>query len=1012
MKKIITRLSVSILLICYLVNMKAFSGNIGETAPQILSANAYLLSKYGDIPVNYSTGVPDISIPLMTFEDRDLKLGISLSYHASGIKVDEEAPWTGLGWSLNAGGIITRVIRGVADLPNRNGDGLFGERTSIQDYNYQGNFASYRNQTYPELQAAATNQIDNNPDIFFFNFAGHSGKFFFDDNLSPCFFEHQDFKVQYIDNPSNYREPDFVITTDDGVVYEFKEKERVFDYSIGGWNVTGWYLTKITSPAGGQMTLSYRMGGNPSYQYQQRESDVHFMAIHELAPHHSITETYNKMRPTAGVGTSCYVLKEIISGNGCKIKFNQTSSSRLDSEGSFGDMLNEIVLFDSQDNQQKKFTLHYNYFEADNNHKTKASWSTGMNFLNYRLRLDSLREVSKMNNTYLTHKFEYYYNPNPNPNLGDPYSLPYRLSPCQDHWGYYNYSHNETIFPNNPKNRRFHVDEWYERFLPEPNPPMPYSYLIQDGGNREPDVEAVKAGSLKKIIYPTGGFVSFDYEPHGYNPSQMASVGGIRIKQITNSNGEIKRYEYVGDSFVSSNYPLERENQYYTHYYQNDVTLGSGRPKLMAGFGIPVDVYRNNAFILKMDSRPQAVLGSGPVMVYGKVIEIIPGNGRTEYEFSYSDDWDNPGWGSDMDGIPLTGNFYSGYLTSASSPGYPEGMYESATISSNVWPYPEKISVDWRRGKLELKTIYSEEGQRLQTDSIEYDFRALKAVPGYKVAGFGEDYVYARNYTVGGQVKVKREVSKQYLADGSEVRTVTEYDYSESPHKKMKEQRVWNSDGSKLTTKYYYPTEYSSGLFTSLINKNMLYPIDTRTYKDNKLISGNQVQFDEKGNPVVIYKANFEVGVNDIPFNNSNPYTFSPYMTSTYFPSGLLSSFKSNSEIPVTYLWSYNRQYPIAKIEGATYSLVEAAIVGGANTIAVLETSAIPDMSSVDALRAALPNALITTYTYKPLVGIASVTDPRGVKTTYEYDDFGRLEWIKDMNGNIIESYEYNYQNQ
>lgn len=57
----------------------------------------------------------------------------------------------------------------------------------------------------------------------------------------------------------------------------------------------------------------------------------------------------------------------------------------------------------------------------------------------------------------------------------------------------------------------------------------------------------------------------------------------------------------------------------------------------------------------------------------------------------------------------------------------------------------------------------------------------------------------------------------------------------------------------------------------------------------------------------------------------------------------------------------------------------------------------------------ALPKSQVTTYTHKPLMGVISSTDPAGLTTTYEYDTFGRLAKIKDPDGHVIESYEYNY---
>jgi len=37
------------------------------------------------------------------------------------------------------------------------------------------------------------------------------------------------------------------------------------------------------------------------------------------------------------------------------------------------------------------------------------------------------------------------------------------------------------------------------------------------------------------------------------------------------------------------------------------------------------------------------------------------------------------------------------------------------------------------------------------------------------------------------------------------------------------------------------------------------------------------------------------------------------------------------------------------------------------------------------------------------------MTDPRGRTTTYEYDDFGRLEIVKDHEGKLLEEYQYHY---
>ena len=69
------------------------------------------------------------------------------------------------------------------------------------------------------------------------------------------------------------------------------------------------------------------------------------------------------------------------------------------------------------------------------------------------------------------------------------------------------------------------------------------------------------------------------------------------------------------------------------------------------------------------------------------------------------------------------------------------------------------------------------------------------------------------------------------------------------------------------------------------------------------------------------------------------------------------------------------------------------------------------DLQSINNLRSnsAFKEAMITTFTYKPLVGMTVMTDPRGRTTTYEYDDFGRLEIVKDHEGKLLEEYQYHY---
>jgi YD repeat-containing protein len=54
-------------------------------------------------------------------------------------------------------------------------------------------------------------------------------------------------------------------------------------------------------------------------------------------------------------------------------------------------------------------------------------------------------------------------------------------------------------------------------------------------------------------------------------------------------------------------------------------------------------------------------------------------------------------------------------------------------------------------------------------------------------------------------------------------------------------------------------------------------------------------------------------------------------------------------------------------------------------------------------------DAAMTTYTYAPLIGMTSQSDANNMPTYYEYDEFGRLKYIRDHERNILKSFDYNY---
>lgn len=115
-------------------------------------------------------------------------------------------------------------------------------------------------------------------------------------------------------------------------------------------------------------------------------------------------------------------------------------------------------------------------------------------------------------------------------------------------------------------------------------------------------------------------------------------------------------------------------------------------------------------------------------------------------------------------------------------------------------------------------------------------------------------------------------------------------------------------------------------------------------------------------------------------------------------------------DVRKTYIWGYNNNtYPVAEITGASYSSV----------IALLNQSIIQNPASDQALRNELqkirqnfPTALVTTFTYKPLIGLTSQTDAGNHTIYYEYDFLGRLKLIRDQDNNVLKSFDYQYQAQ
>jgi len=113
-------------------------------------------------------------------------------------------------------------------------------------------------------------------------------------------------------------------------------------------------------------------------------------------------------------------------------------------------------------------------------------------------------------------------------------------------------------------------------------------------------------------------------------------------------------------------------------------------------------------------------------------------------------------------------------------------------------------------------------------------------------------------------------------------------------------------------------------------------------------------------------------------------------------------------DVPTTYLWGYQNTRLIALIKNASSAQVQQQLQALGIALSSLTTD-VQLRAAFVRLRQSLSQAQVTSYTYNPLVGLTSQTDPTGRTTTYEYDALGRLVRIRDEQERILSQQQYNY---
>jgi hypothetical protein len=463
----------------------------------IATPNAASLGKQVDVPVSYHTGMPQIGLPIYTVSEGPLSLPIGLSYHPGGVKVAEPASWVGAGWSLQAGGVINRTVAGQPDERTGQGNGV-QTHGHLSDNGYN-NYLVPNGATQTDDAAFRDGRKDGEPDLYFFNFAGYGGKFYFHDDGTPVLVPQQDIKIE-AQYPGTGSISGFTITTPDGTRYYFGqtpatndvdpvEVSNPYSSSVGMINsqlISAWYLYKVESPeADFSITLRYveeKYGFHTLSSFPKRDNDP------ETDKEYNVVKTHVKGVRLAEINFSqgrVVFDASLTRADLCRYSQPQDLDDVANTEAK---ALTGISITNGT-TLCRRFVLSYGYFEDNISSLatgiTQIAGGYNINTDRKRLKLLQVQEQSCGSTTVLDVP----------PTVFDYHTelVPRRLSLGSDFWGFINGANsNQKMIATYTVNK----------------------YTTLAGASRDPNWPAMRGGALKKIIYPTGGSTDFEFEPN------------------------------------------------------------------------------------------------------------------------------------------------------------------------------------------------------------------------------------------------------------------------------------------------------------------------------------------------------------------------------------------------------------------------------------------------------------------------------------------------------------------
>lgn len=425
------------------------------------------------------------------------------------------------------------------------------------------------------------------------------------------------------------------------------------------------------------------------------------------------------------------------------------------------------------------------------------------------------------------------------------------------------------------------------------------------------------------------------------------------------------------------------------------------------------------------DNRPEVNIVSGPTKDY---VHIQP----AAYNFTkVLGEYDVRPWYIPNNGKALMVDY--GYVEKRGKEIYPfpdreyfnkkDGLLNGKLIKEEVFDTSKKqLSSTRFFYDKELNNAENGTHKKLSNLSIHYvpthlykqgdnSRKKLEQIPYKRVYRYsGLHYFYQDHILLNSPLKQVKKEFKNY-SNGRTLKESTAYEYTSKGH--VQNKYSLNSSGEKYRTIYTYPYlvyHTNSEADKKLLADNRLTTLmRVSDYVDGKFLKSEKINHKVlQSREVVPHKIQILKGQNTKDNSLEDRVIYH-----AYDDKGNPLEISKKDGTHIVYVWGYNKTTLIAKVESATYAEVKPYI-GNLQVLSDKDKDAASEnalRTALNTLRSKLSNAQVTTYTHDPLIGITSITDAKGDVVYYQYDNFNRLQFVKDKDGNMLKEHQYNYKN-